>query len=199
MADDENQPLMSDKSSDDKSDQTKNETKFLCCFPMVCGMISAGIWLIVALAFGFWQASTIDSNEYFDEYYFYWYIAFYIPLIIAAVSFLVYWVSWKDDVQKMWLPGSLLLAWVFSGCLFWWIAIYLYSHLRPDQNTMWVGSGPKAANDEDEMAGTHYRLELKYWYFLKHSLFWVFSFIIFLTTFCYSLVFIQQPSQRKKD
>ena len=117
----------------------------LCCGKDHLLINIAGAYAICLLLFGCVYSITIDYNFYFDDTFYYVYIFCLFPIIISGMFFLFWWCM----CDKALIPAALIIATSCSLLIFVWIIVYIYA-IYPHEH-VWVGSGPAAAEGDEEL------------------------------------------------
>ena len=105
---DENNPLMGKK--EPSSDSEYKETQKFCCFPLKCGIIFFGILIILDIIFESLNLYFIAENENFDISYPIVYGIILIPILAAAILYILYFIIDDSPQTRACLPIAFLMV-----------------------------------------------------------------------------------------
>ena len=115
-----------DKASEDEDPRDSDKKFYVCgvCSP-VCSTIFIAILIICELGFLIYELVVIENNSFFDNSYGLIYFVLLLPLVFSVIIFVIFFINYKSQATRAWIPEACLVAALSSFALLVWIFLYI--------------------------------------------------------------------------
>jgi len=150
-------------------DPTSRDETCYCCCPLRCGVFAIGALTILLFLSRFVTCVFDFGNIYFDWWFNFVNLILLIPILVAIIFYVSFWLDdTKESRKKLWIGNLLVVGSILLLCL--WAIIYVSAVYK--YQYVYLGSGPEEEYQRQSKQYSNYMDEEKGGYILAEC-FWL--------------------------